>query len=196
MLRCSSRRALTLIELLIVIATLAVLIGLLLPAVQKIREAAARSRCASNLKQIALAAHTYQAATGVLPPGADEKGVGTLAYLLPYVEQDGQFRLFQFSPKTLFWYTPPTVPSDNLNRPVPGSGTYVPAAAGPVRGRGQLRRFLVPVRAGLVRRPADDRLLRRWRGRPARWGGLHLPDRRAGPVRPRPVQLLRVGRRL
>src|SRR5262245_35427759 len=98
MLRPSRRPGFTLIELLVVIAIIAVLIGLLVPAVQKVRAAPARISCQHNLKQVARAAHNYPDANQVLPPGFDVEGVGCLVRLLPYLEQDNQFKLFSFRP--------------------------------------------------------------------------------------------------
>src|SRR6476660_6460897 len=100
-----SRRGFTLIELLVVIAIIAVLIGLLLPAVQKVREAASRLSCQNNLKQLALAMHGYHDAHNSLPPGMSP---GTISYgdqyccwgtwqiaILPHIEQADAFRAYQ-----------------------------------------------------------------------------------------------------
>jgi prepilin-type N-terminal cleavage/methylation domain-containing protein/prepilin-type processing-associated H-X9-DG protein len=123
------RSGFTLIELLVVIAIIAVLIGLLLPAVQKIREAANRMSCSNNLKQLALAAQNYAGTHGTLPPGylgeypdlglkpviyAEKQYLGVLPYLLPYLEQDNLFKAMSadfpsgyFSPTNVFprWST-------------------------------------------------------------------------------------------
>src|SRR5262249_34483379 len=104
-LHSKTRSGFTLVELLVVIAIIAVLIGLLLPAVQKVREAAARAQCQKNLKQIALAAHHYHDATGRFPTGArlsvdvggrPTGGTNVWVELLPYIEQDNLYKRWDY----------------------------------------------------------------------------------------------------
>ncbi len=141
------RSGFTLIELLVVIAIIAILMALLVPAVQKVREAANYMLCRNNLKQIALACHDFEESHKVLPPGMDRQHVGCMVYLLPFLEEDVKFKNFYLrfqAPAPFFsWYY-----LDPLNRPASTGSATVPPRQNPPGGpygcEGRIKTMLCP----------------------------------------------------
>jgi prepilin-type N-terminal cleavage/methylation domain-containing protein/prepilin-type processing-associated H-X9-DG protein len=134
------RRGFTLIELLVVIAIIGTLVGLLLPAVQKVREAAARLRCQNNLHQFGLAMHNHHAAHGRLPPGrgASHPAIFSAhAYLLPYFEQTNLTAAIDYLSAPATYTVPPgTVHDGTRNYPAATTAVTVFACpSDPANGR-------------------------------------------------------------
>jgi prepilin-type N-terminal cleavage/methylation domain-containing protein/prepilin-type processing-associated H-X9-DG protein len=102
-----SRPGFTLIELLVVIAIIAILIGLLLPAIQKVREAANRARCTNNLKQIGLGLHNYESQHKAFPAAGERLNqLGWHVYLLPFIEQDNVYQQFDLTTSGAYTIAP------------------------------------------------------------------------------------------
>jgi prepilin-type N-terminal cleavage/methylation domain-containing protein/prepilin-type processing-associated H-X9-DG protein len=193
--RARGRPAFTLIELLVVIAIIAVLIGLLLPAVQKVREAAARSKCQNNLKQIGLALHNYAGVYGSFPAATTRvntdpwmHGPTWWVYILPYFEQDVVYNKINFN-RTTFWLGSTgaeATPNKEIWRNIPFSVMECPAS--------DLPRFSTNTAQGDVgyQRPFYTCIL----GSDAHISADTSPPQNRGPVSDGGVLTLRRGQRI
>jgi prepilin-type N-terminal cleavage/methylation domain-containing protein len=148
--RSRKARAFTLIELLVVIAIIAILIGLLLPAVQKVREAAARTESTNNLKQIALATHNYHDVYRKLPSvwggekfGSGESSGSYLFLLMPYIEQDTTYKS-TYGPFTYTWSYTHTEDGVVLYSDS-GSSSYGFNGYQAQRAKGRIKTFVSPL---------------------------------------------------
>jgi type II secretory pathway pseudopilin PulG len=139
------RQGFTRVELLLVIAVVVAFIGLLLPALAKVREAGNRVACGNNLRRIGAALYQYQDTHHVLPPGQDQQFVGTLTYLLPFVGEDARFQHFSFDPAFDSWHDNRPGKNNAWNLPDPTGDPAVPPAPGGRYGaEGDLPVFLCP----------------------------------------------------
>jgi len=116
-----NRPGFSLIELLVAISIIGILTSILLPAVEQAREAARRTQCKNNLRQLALAASNFESAFGYFPAGSDIQMTGPLVSLLPYFDQEPYYDSFDFSPNYIFWF------KDPLNRPPTQSNDFFDA---------------------------------------------------------------------
>ena len=160
MSRSSRRRGITLIELLVVIAIIAILIGLLMPAVQKVREAAARASCGNNLKQLGLAIHNYYDGHQTLPPSRlGSQYASWFVLILPYLEQGNLYN--QWDINQTYYMQPTAVQTAQVKL------FYCPSRRSPPRAE-------YPVRDLQYR-------CSRWPAAPGSAGGLRRQRRRVRP---------------